>query len=119
MGRRGCRFLGNFNSLNPNSSSQPATHAARLSKSVTHFLSEISIAKRRKFRGSRRGPVAHRHCAPPGKFERGRKLAIKSSTEKRQPSDYLISLDQQHCLADVAQGEPGVECMLSRMVDRH
>ena len=44
---------------------------------------------------------------------------IKSSTEKRQPSDYLISLDQQHCLADVAQGEPGVECMLSRMVDQH
>ena len=49
MGRREWRFLGNFNSLNPNPS-QPATHAARLSKSVTYFLSEISIAKRRKFR---------------------------------------------------------------------
>jgi hypothetical protein len=46
---------------------------------VTHSLSEISIAKRRKFRGSRRGPVAHRHCAPPGKFERSRKLAQKKA----------------------------------------
>jgi hypothetical protein len=77
MGRRGCRFLGNFNSLNPNPSSQPATRAARLSKSVIHSLSEISIAKRGKFRGSRRGPVAHRHCAPPGKFERSRKLDVR------------------------------------------
>jgi hypothetical protein len=44
---------------------------------------------------------------------------IKSSTEQRQASDYIISLNQQHCLADVAQGEPGIERMLSRMVDQH
>ena len=44
MGRRGFRFLGNFNSLNQTPFSKRATRRA-LSKSVTHSLSEMSIAR--------------------------------------------------------------------------
>src|SRR6516165_11188781 len=44
---------------------------------------------------------------------------IKSTAEKRQPSDDIASLDHQHCFEGVPQGVPEDKRVLSRMVQQH
>jgi len=98
MRRRECRFLGNFNSLNPNPSSQPATHVARLSK----FRDPLRIGNldRQTPQVSRimSRTVAHRHCAPPGKLEPGRKLAVRRRPMRSRlsPRPHAVELLLDH-----------------------